>query len=183
MEVKIQKNNDTNYNSNCKNTTQKNGISFSEALNSVVIDSKNTQLLNNNNDKLNFSEDVLNGKTGIPTIDILPAKNKACVLKSMKKLYDIFGLNPYDYLKDDSTLDIKRMIHDFGDGKIPSYNLDALNKAINTLHDNGLIDDENYFYAVKWMAEKAEAVKIKAQSEKKINACFESIGKHKVNSK
>ena len=73
-----------------------------------MSDCKGTQLSDNNKGTTKISTDIVNEKTGISTIDNLPKKNNTDVKSAIKNLNNILGLNPYNYFKEDSTLDIRK---------------------------------------------------------------------------
>ena len=99
MEIKVQDNNDINYDIDSRSTTQKSRTSFADTLNSIMSDSKCTQLSVSNKDITKISTDIVNEKTGIAVIDNLPEKNNTAVKSAIKDLENILGLNPYNYFK------------------------------------------------------------------------------------
>lgn len=157
-----------NYSSTSKKASKNSSSSFSEILNEVS--SKSTT---ENTDK---KETI---KTGNRLIDNLPEKNKGEVLKAIKDLNGIFDIDilgdPDQFInKKDSTINLPRIISKFGQN-VSSGELEDLGKAINTLMDNGLINKEDYFAALKWISTRKEAFRIKMQSENSIKALSDSI--------
>lgn len=156
-----------NYSSTSKKTPQNGSFSFSGILNEVS--SKSTT---KNTDK---TETI---KSGNPLIDNLPEKNKGEVLKAIKDLNGIFDIDilgdPDQFFNKDSTINLPRIISKFGQNVSPGE-LEDLGKAINTLMDNGLIRKEDYFAALKWIATRKEAFRIKMHSEEGIKALSDSI--------
>ena len=157
-----------NYSSTSKKTPQNGSFSFSGILNEIT--SKSTT---ENTDK---KETIKNGN---PLIDNLPEKNKGEVLKAIKDLNGIFDIDilgdPDQFInKKDYTINLPRIISKFGQNVSPGE-LEDLGKAINTLMDNGLIRKEDYFAALKWIATRKEAFRIKIQSEEGIKALSDSI--------
>ena len=150
-----------------------------------MSDSKCTQLSVSNKDITKISTDIVNEKTGIAVIDNLPEKNNTSVKSAMKDLNNILGLNPYNYFKEDSTIDIRKMIQDFvnSNSKLSYNNLAQLRKDANTLHDNGLLDDDSYFYILQWIKIQMHALKMKEKAEDTVIAVFDEINKLNVNSK
>ena len=185
MGIEIQENNDINYDINRKNTIKKNGTNFADALNSALSYSKNTQSLDKDKDILKISENIVNEKTGISTIDNLPEKNNTDVKSAMKDLNNILGLNPYNYFKEDSTIDIRKMIQDFvnSNSKLSFNSLSRLSKSIDTLYKNGLIDDDSYIYAILWIKAQMQALKMIEKAEDTVIAVFDEIDKPKENLK
>lgn len=151
--------------------------SFSKIYNNVVNNSKSADTNITEINPLKDYEDHTDKKitTGNVLIDNLPPKNKADVLKAINDINGIFSIdilgNPDKFINKDSTINITRILDIYG-SNIKSSDLDDLSKSINTLMDNGLISNEDYFTALKWIATKQEAFRIKMQSEKN----RESIG-------
>lgn len=139
--------------------------SFSEVLNQVTSKSKTTD------DTIKQDTATLKDKmiTGNPLIDNLPAKNKGDVLYAINKLNKIFDINMFEnsdkFFKKDGSVNITRILGEYG-GNVSASELNDLSDAINTLKDNGLLSDEDYFAAIKWIATKQESRRIKMQHEK-----------------
>lgn len=168
MRIKTLEETITNYSSTSRKISENSGFSFSEILNQVS--SKST--IENTNKKET-------PKTGNILIDNLSEKNKGEVLKAISDLNDIFDINiladPNQFInKKDSTINLPIIISKFGKN-VSSDELEDLGNAINTLMDNGLISKEDYFSALKWIATRKEAFRIKMQSEETIRALSDSI--------
>lgn len=181
MELKIQKATGSNCDNNSKNTSRNNGPGFGDILNDAIAKSNSSQTILNDSDKEKVE---LYKSAGIEAINNLPAKNKAAVEFAMCRIGEIFGkdpynLDPYNYFREDSTIDFKKFVNDLGDKYISSNSLDALYEDLNTLHDNGFVTDEDYDYCSKWILSKINAEKIKLKNKEMITTTYESLGCHK----
>lgn len=59
------------------------------------------------------------------------------------------------YLKDNGKVDVKRMLDEYG-GKVKTNELRELSKIVTGMFKEELVDEEDYFYALKWIATKAK---------------------------
>lgn len=164
MEIKIDNKtiglNANNYNK----TSLDNSNSFSNILNEVKLKSENTVASN--------IEEISQLEGGIITgnhlIDALPEEDKTQVLDAINKLNNIFDVDmlgtPDKFFKKDSTINITRIIGQYG-GNVTSSELSDLGESINILMKNGLISEEDYFSALRWIATKQEAFRVQMKSE------------------
>lgn len=174
MKIKTLEETIANYSSTSRKISENSGFSFSEILNQVS--SKPTT---ENTDK----KETL--KTGNILIDNLPEKNKGEVLKAISDLNDIFDIDilgdPEQFInKKDHTINMPRILSRFGNN-VSSDELNDLGEAVNTLMENGLISEEDYFATLKWIATRKEATRLKIQSEENIKALSDSIFKSNKN--
>ena len=167
MRIKINEDKSINYSLNSKKLNTNNETSFSETLSKVT--NKST-IFNTTNEKVTASDTKIT--TGNELIDKLPDKNKGDVLKAIQGphgLNDIFDIdilgNPDEFINDDSTIDMPRILRDYG-ANVDSNELSDLGTAVNTLMSNGLISDADYFYTLRWIAAKQQASKVKMSSIK-----------------
>lgn len=170
MEIKVQKNNVKNYGLSFTKTEKNNENSFSSILNQAVNNSSSSQLTVGETDILKNID-----KTGNPLIDNLPEGKKGKVLGAINNLNRIFSINilgdPNQFINKDSTINMPRILAEYGTD-VKSSELEDLSKSINTLAENGLISNEDYFYALKWIETKQQSFKIKMNSEKnKASVC------------
>ena len=174
MEITVQDSGSINHESNHKSIKKTNGTSFADTLESAVNNSKTPQT---NNKEVAATENNLIKDaelTGIPRIDSLPKKNKNTVLKAIYEVSRILGIDVYKHFNNDGTIDMKGILGNFK-GHIKSCDMEVLVKSINDLHDNGLIDDENYIYALKWIQAKELADNVKLSSDNKENSIYNSL--------
>lgn len=164
MEIKIHDKNTRIDECNFKKSNNVSSTSFSNVFNQVALKSKATD--DTKMEEMNILKDAL--KTGNSLIDNLPDKEKSDVLDSIDHLNGIFDIdmlgNPGQFFKKDSTINITRILGLYGKN-VSSSELTDLGKQINTLKDNGLISDEDYFAALKWIATKQEAFRVQMKSE------------------
>lgn len=181
MEIKIKEKNASIPKNNSTTSIKTINTSFSDIYKNSI---NNPKSADTNITEINPLEDHTDKKitTGNVLIDNLPEKKKADVLKAIKDINEIFSIdilgNPDKFIKKDSTINITRILDIYG-SNIKSSDLDDLSKSINTLMDNGLISNEDYFTALKWIATKQEAFRVKIQSEKNRESISSLICTHK----
>lgn len=170
MEIKIRNSNTIGYEHNSIKTIRDNcNATFSESLHQVVTKSTSTLPSSKEIDELQNN----NKTTGIPKIDNLSEQKKDIVFKSIKTLNDMFDINILqnkdEFFNEDSQIKIRDILDGYGD-HITSNDLNSLSSTINRLLDTGMISNEDYYYAIKWMALKREQfnVKLKIENTKSI---------------
>ncbi|BCZ47142.1 hypothetical protein psyc5s11_32090 [Clostridium gelidum] len=175
MIIKINEDKSINYKLNSKKSNTNNGPSFSETLNKVINKSTTP---NTTNEKINPSDIKIT--TGNELIDKLPNKNKGDVLKAIAGshgLNDIFDIdilgNPDEFINKDSTINMPKILRDYG-SNVDSNELGDLSTAVNTLMSNGLISNADYFYTLRWIATKQQALKVKMISIKN-ESCISNL--------
>lgn len=164
------------YGTNSTKTIKNIKTTFSEIFNEAAkeVENKSTnddtiKELDTTSTTADTKEETNNDiKTGNEIIDKLPAKNKTAVLKAIKKINDILGIdilgNLDQFINEDSTINMPRILAMYGNNvKYPD--LDTLSTSINTLMTNGLISTKDYFSALKWIATKIKIFQTKLGSE------------------
>lgn len=149
---------------NYKKTSLDSSNSFSNILNEVKLKSES--------DVDSETEEISQLKGGITTgnllIDALPDEDKTQVLDAIKKLNNILDIDilgrPDQFFKKDSTINIIRILGQYG-SNVTSSELSDLGESISTLTKFGLISNEDYFSALKWIATKQESFRIQMKSE------------------
>lgn len=170
MEIYIQEKSNTNCEIAPKKKTNNTDTNFAATLNNVADNNfKNNELSETGNRiaPLNKNKNATNGSTGISVIDNLPEKDKLAVKSALNDVNDILSLNPYNYFKADSTLDIREILQGFvGHGKLSLHNLTQLKKAIDLLHEKGIIDEDSYIYFLQWLMIQIQNLKLQEIPEK-----------------
>lgn len=163
---------------NYKKTSLDNSNSFSNILNDVKLKSGNIVA----SEIKEISQLDCGIITGNPLIDALPEEDKTQVLDAIKKLNNIFDVDmlgsPDKFFKKDSTINITRIIGQYG-SNVTSSELSDLGESINILMKNGLISNEDYFSALKWIATKQEAFRVQMKSEENKAALSDLMWKPK----
>lgn len=132
------------------------------------------KISNNSNDKKNIGEinNVVNPHDRRAAIEAkinsLPEKNKGDVLFSIGELNKMFGIDILGengkYIKEDLTIDFQRILYEHG-SELSSSDLGPLSKYLNKLYENGLVNDEDYFATLKWIAMKQKIFQVKVGNE------------------
>jgi hypothetical protein len=178
MEIKISEKNNINYETGVKKEVENTqNSSFASVLDKVKSNSTDRQTIG----EMNKVIDPRDRRTAIEAkIDKMPAKNKGDVLFSIDRLNRIFGLDILGengkYLKENLTIDFPRLLYDHGD-EISPTSYEALTKYVNKLHDNGLVDDEDYFATLKWIAMKEQLGHVKVANEENKKKAGDAIFK------
>ena len=175
MIIKINEDKSINYELNSKKSNTNNGPSFSETLDKITAKST---IPNTTNEKVNPSDTTI--MTGNELIDKLPDKNKGDVLKAIRgphgldKIFDIDILgNPDKFINEDSTINMPKILRDYG-SNVDSTELGDLGTDVNTLMSNGLISNADYFYTLRWIATRQQALKVKMSSIKN-ESCISNL--------
>lgn len=178
MEIKINNKTIGLDANNHERTSLGSSNSFSNILNEVKLKSKNIVT----SEIIEVSQLEGGITTGNPLIDTLPDEDKAQVLDAIKKLNNIFDIDmlgsPDKFFKKDSTVNITRIIGQYGNN-VTSSELSDLSESLNILMKNGLISNEDYFSALKWIATKQEAFRIQMKSEENKAALSDLMWKPK----
>jgi hypothetical protein len=178
MELKIGEKRNINYESGVKKGIENNkSNSFTSVLNEVMNSTNDIQTVG----ELNKVIDPHDRRAAIEAkIDKLPPKNKADVLFSIKELNKMFGIDILGengkYLKENLTIDFQRLLYDHG-SEIPNSSLGDLSKYVNKLYENGLVDDEDYFATLKWIATKQKIGQLKVANEENKKKAGDAIFK------
>lgn len=159
MEIKVNDKNNIDY--SISSTTKANnsdGSSFSETLDEVK------------KSYINIKKNIQNGiKTNIPTIDNLPREKRGDAFDGINKLDEVFGIDILgdsdQFLRKDGTINMPRILAEYGADAVP-FDENKLTKGINKLYDCGLINTEDYFYTLRWIATQKQASKVKMNTEK-----------------
>ncbi|WP_160691822.1 hypothetical protein [Clostridium sp. C2-6-12] len=178
MEIKTRQINTQNYDSTGKKIFENNKAnSFSSLLDKVMSSSNDKKTVGEINDVTDPQNKTLAIKA---KIDKLPKKNKDDVLFSIKELNKMFGIDILGqngkYIKDDLTIDFQGLLHDYGDEISPSSFGDLV-RHVNKLYENGLVNDENYFATLKWIATKQKIGQVKVANEENKKKAFDTIFK------
>lgn len=166
MEVKIGVKNNINYETGVKKGVENTQCSsFASVLDKVKSSSTDRQTVGDVKKVI----DPRDRRIAIEAkINKLPEKNKGDVLFSIDRLNRMFGLDILGengkYLKENLTIDFQRLLYEHGDEISPS-SYDALSKYVNKLYDNGLVDDEDYFATLKWIAMKQKIGQVNVANE------------------
>lgn len=192
MEIKIKEKNVAIPKNNSTTSIKTINTSFSEIYTDVVNTSNSTDKnITETNPLKAYEHDTVNENitdneiiTGNPLIDKLPKEKKSDVMKSIKDIDQMCGIdilrNGDKFINKDNTINIMRILNIYGN-KITSSDLDDVSKAINVFMDNGLIKSEDYYAALKWIATRQEAVRIKMQNELRKDDLCNVILKHRNN--
>lgn len=178
MEVKINEKNKINYETGAKKGVENTqNSSFASVLDKVMSSSTDRQTIG----EINKVIDPRDRRAAIEAkINKLPEKNRGDVLFSISRLDRMFSLDILGengkYLKEDLTIDFPRLLYDHGDEISPS-SYEALTKYVNTLHDNGLVDDDDYFATLKWIAMKEQLGHVKVANEENKKKAGDAIFK------
>lgn len=164
MEIKIDNKTIGLNANNYKKTRLDSSNSFSNILNEVKLRSESIV----DSETKEISQLECGITTGNPLIDALPEEDKTQVLDAIKKLNNIFDIDmlgrPDKFFKKDSTINITRILGQYG-SNVTSSELSDLGESINILMKNGLISEEDYFTALRWIATKQEAFRVQMKSE------------------
>lgn len=178
MEIKVQENNSTNYNLDSAKDKKYTESNFSDILNEVATNSTS------NKRKVQETDLLQNPrlKAVMDKIDALPKKDRDDVINSIKTINKALGINIFGnadkFLNDDSTINLQRILYEYGDN-VSYRDLNELNNAINVLHKNGLVSDDDYFYALKWLETKQMLFETKVNAEEKKKTTGDSMWKSK----
>jgi hypothetical protein len=181
MEVKIREKKDINYETIIKKGIENNkSNSFASVLDEVKNSSADIKTIG----EINKEIDPRDRKAAIEAkIGKLPEKNKGDVLFSIDRLNRMFGLDILGengkYLKENLTIDFQRLLYDHGDEISPS-SCESLSKYVNKLYENGLVDDEDYFATLKWIAIKQKIGQVKVANEENKKKAGDAIFKTHV---
>lgn len=80
------------------------------------------------------------------------------------------------YLKDNGKIDVMKMLKEYGND-VKTKDLNTLASVIGALYKEGLIDDEDYFNALKWIRTKIMEKSIEININKKEYEIIESLDK------
>ena len=164
MIIKINQHNPINSRLNSTKTVEYSGPTFLETLNTVANNSTSTKTSSEGIAQLQDDTKT----TGIQRIDKLAEGRKGIVLKAIDSLDHILDINILqnkdEFFNEDSQIKIRDILDGYGD-HVTSNEMTDLGKTINVLMDNGMISNDDYFYALKWMAMKAEQFSVKLQNE------------------
>ena len=178
MEVKISEKNKINYETGAKKGVENTQhSSFASVLDKLMSSSTDRQTVG----EINKVIDPRDRRAAIEAkINKLPEKNKGDVLFSIDRLNRMFGLDIFGengkYLKENLTIDFQRLLYDHGD-EISYSDCEALSKYVNKLYDNGLVDDEDYFATLKWIAMKQKLDQVKVGNEENKKKAGDAIFK------
>jgi hypothetical protein len=176
MEIKVEEKNNTAYAINSNNKSNNNISKFETILDSVSANSSNSQ--KSNNDKNTLQADVDSPVT--PPQTRYESKKSIEIAFAIKRIIETIGLNPMDYARKDSTLDVRQMLIDYDHSNKPALTIrevSVLYDQISILYRNGLITDDDYFYVSKALGAKLEAIKAKMQPEKQLISLIDKIKK------
>ncbi|SFC55727.1 hypothetical protein [Clostridium uliginosum] len=175
MEIKIGNKKISDYEYSSIKTTRDTNTTFKEQLNKAITSCNNVQTSIKDKDlngkDINKSQSEI-GQTEKSDKEELTEKHKEIVSKAIEDMEKIFNINmsknPDEYYKKNKKINITEIIRKYGNN-VSSNDLNDLEKTVTSLWKEGMIDDDDYFNAIKWITLKVEqkTVKLKLENEKK----------------
>lgn len=183
MGIKIDDKIINNALSSSKNISKNTTNTFKDEFNKALLEENNKKVLN-----INQSQSVCEKSVVKDNVIKIYGKNNELIVKSIEDMEKIFNIdimgNEDQYFKEDNKIDILKIIDNYGDN-VRDKDLEDLQKTVTTLWKEGMITDEDYFYAIKWIALKMEqkAIKLRLENVKKEtedNIYYKDFDKSKI---
>ncbi|GAA0075765.1 hypothetical protein UT300005_01430 [Clostridium sp. CTA-5] len=170
MDIKIDDKIINNTLSSSKNISRNNTNTFKEEFNKALLEENDKKVPNIKglNKNINDPQNICKKSSTKNDVIKVYGKNNELIVKSIKDMEKIFNIdiigNEDKYFKEDNKIDILKIIDNYGDN-VGDNDLEDLQKTVTTLWKENMITDEDYFYAIKWIALKVEQKAIKIQLE------------------
>ncbi|MBW6410053.1 hypothetical protein [Clostridium weizhouense] len=174
MDIKIYDKTINNTLSSSKKISRNNVNIFKKEFNKALLEENNKKVPNIKglNKNINAPQNICK-KLSIKN-DVIKnyGKNNELIVKNIKDMERILDIkiigNEDKYFKEDNKIDIFKIIDNYG-SNVSSNELEDFQRTVTTLWEEGMITDEDYFYAIKWIALKVEqkSIKIKLENVKK----------------
>jgi hypothetical protein len=179
MEIKVEEKNNISYDINSNNKSNNNISNFETILDSVSNSSNSLKSTKAKN-KLQAGIDY----PVTPPQTRYESKKGIEIASAINRIIEIIGLDPMDYARKDSTLNVRQMLIDYDHSNKPALTtreVSVLYDQISILYRDGLITDDDYFYVSKALGAKLEAIKAKMQPEKQLISLIDAIKKIDAN--
>jgi len=154
MEIKINDNEKVREHKS-SNTKAKEGLVgfFSKCFNDAVGGTEESKSVVKFENEKDSTKDLIESPYFVNMCNILDIKEN-----DWNKLY-----------KDNGKLNVVKMINDYGNN-LTSNELNSFVGSMNKLYEEGMIDTEDYYYALRWIALKVQQFAIKLQIEDEQNS-------------